>query len=380
MKIDEAQEIIARIKRDKLVASATSADAPYLVVVNNDHKQTRINLVPFEEIKIGRERRYLVKGLIPRVGLTVIWGPPKSGKSFWAFDLVMHVALGWEYRGRRVHQGPVIYCAFEGQKGIEARVEAWRQRFLPEDHGAVAFFLQPVTIDLVKDQRELVAAIQAKKVTPAVVVLDTLNRSLGGSESSDEDMTAYVRAADAIREAFECSVIVVHHCGIQANRPRGHTSLTGAADAQLSVKRDAAKNIVVEVEFAKDGPEGAKVVSRLEVVEVGTDEDGEIIDTCIIMPVDTDASSTSPYVPAGAKTALELLRQALADAGQDGTSSRVPPHTKVVPIRLWRDYCYRGTVTDSDDPEAKRKAFNRASKKLQEINAIGVWNDHVWIV
>jgi hypothetical protein len=80
VKIDEAQEIIARIKRDKLVASATSADAPYLVVVNNDHKQTRINLVPFEEIKIGRERRYLVKGLIPRVGLTVIWGPPKSGK------------------------------------------------------------------------------------------------------------------------------------------------------------------------------------------------------------------------------------------------------------------------------------------------------------
>src|SRR5271166_5616947 len=69
---------------------------------------SRIHLVPFEQIVLGRQRRYLVKGLIPRVGLTVVWGPPKCGKSFWTFDLAMHVALGWEYRGRRVQQGPVV--------------------------------------------------------------------------------------------------------------------------------------------------------------------------------------------------------------------------------------------------------------------------------
>jgi RecA-family ATPase len=69
-------------------------------------------------------------------------------------------------------------------------------------------------------------------------VLDTLNRSLGGSESSDEDMSAYVvRASDAIRDEFDCVVPIVHHCGIDGTRPRGHTSLTGAADAQVAVKR-----------------------------------------------------------------------------------------------------------------------------------------------
>jgi len=26
---------------------------------------------------------------------------------------------------------------------------------------------------------------------------------------------------------------VIHHCGINGDRPRGHTSLTGAADAQI---------------------------------------------------------------------------------------------------------------------------------------------------
>jgi AAA domain len=108
---------------------------------------------------------------------------------------------------------------------------------------------QPVTMDLVKEHGDLIAAIRNIGQVPVAVVLDTLNRSLNGSESSDEDMSAYVRATDAIREAFDCSVLVVHHCGINDSRPRGHTSLTGAADAQLSVKRDYAGNILVTVEF-----------------------------------------------------------------------------------------------------------------------------------
>ena len=41
-------------------------------------------------------------------GLAVVWGAPKCGKSFWTFDALMHVALGWEYRGRRVRQGTIV--------------------------------------------------------------------------------------------------------------------------------------------------------------------------------------------------------------------------------------------------------------------------------
>jgi RecA-family ATPase len=185
--------------------------------------EPRIKLVPFNSIKLGRQRRYLIKGLIPRVGLTVVWGPPKSGKSFWVFDAVMHVALGWEYRERRVHPGPVVYCAFEGQTGIEARVEGFRQRFLQEEPDEIGFYLQPLTLDLVAAQSELIETIRRHLggASPAAIVLDTLNRSLHGSESNDADMGAYVKAADAIREAFTCAVIVVHHCGIEGRRPRG---------------------------------------------------------------------------------------------------------------------------------------------------------------
>jgi len=157
-----------------------------VIALDARRKEPRIKLVPFDKIQLGADRRYLVKGIIPYPGLSVIWGPPKSGKSFWAFDLVMRVALGWEYRGRRVHQGPVVYCCFEGQTGIRARVEAFRQKFLGEDSEGVPFFLQPVTIDLVREHEELIAAIRAIDSPPVAVVLDTLNRS-----SSDTDMSNY---------------------------------------------------------------------------------------------------------------------------------------------------------------------------------------------
>jgi hypothetical protein len=44
----------------------------------------RFHLIPFDKISIADRPTYLAKGLIPRVGLTVIWGPPKCGKSFFA--------------------------------------------------------------------------------------------------------------------------------------------------------------------------------------------------------------------------------------------------------------------------------------------------------
>jgi AAA domain/Toprim-like len=171
--------------------------------------QVRFPLLPFDQLKPGTARNYLVKGVLPRVGLCVAWGPPKCGKSFWFFDLLLHVALGWKYRDKLVQQGVVIYCAFEGAEGFKARAEAFRRKHkLAEDQG-VPLYIMPMRMDLVRDHQGLIAAIREQLpegVHPAAVGLDTLNRSLTGSESSDEDMSAYVNAADAIREAFTCFV------------------------------------------------------------------------------------------------------------------------------------------------------------------------------
>jgi AAA domain/Bifunctional DNA primase/polymerase, N-terminal len=112
--------------------------------------QKHFDLIPFNKIRLDTKPTYLVKGIVPRVGLCVLWGPPKCGKSFLVFDLVMHIALGWKYRGRKVRQGAVVYCALEGCAAFKNRVEAFRQKKLAEDIGEVPFYLMASPLSLVQ--------------------------------------------------------------------------------------------------------------------------------------------------------------------------------------------------------------------------------------
>jgi AAA domain len=205
----------------------------------------------------------------------------------------------------------VVYCAFEGQTGIQARAEAFRQSRPIERDGPVPFYLQPVTLDLVADHKELIAAIKRQSLAPILVVLDTLNRSLKGSQNDSKDMAAYIAAADAIRETFNCAVAIVHHCGIDGTRPRGSTALSGAVDAQLAVRRDSSDAIIVEVEFLKDGAAGDIITSRLVPMDVGKDSDDETISSCVIEPYDVPkAVEVGPKLSKNQQTMFSLLHGA----------------------------------------------------------------------
>jgi hypothetical protein len=342
----------------------------------------RFPLVAFEDVKVDATRRgYLVKGLLASTGLAVVWGPPKCGKSFWAVDIGMHISLGWEYRGRRVQQAPVVYVALEGQHGLPARIEAFRRHHKVK---AAPFFLVTVRLNLIADAKALADDIQAQigAVLPGAVFLDTLNRSLVGSESKDEDMAKYLAAADLLADELGCAVILIHHCGIDASRPRGHTSLTGSVETQLAVKRAESGEVVVTLEFAKDMPEGAEVFSRLEPVTVGTDLDGDTMNTLIVLPTDREHVKIKGKSITGAKrVALDLLRKAIDEAGEPApANNHIPANARTTTEETWRRYAYQGSLTESDEPDSKRKAFVRAAKDLQNAGLIGKWGDYVWIV
>jgi hypothetical protein len=350
----------------------------------------RYPLVPFSELRIGTAPSYLVKGLLPRVGLGVIWGSPKCGKSFWFFDLLAHVALGWMYRAKRVLPGAVVYCAFEGAAGFNARAEAFRRKHSLSDH-PFQLYIMPMRVDLVREHSELIAAIREQlpsDVSLVAVGLDTLNRSLAGSESSDENMSAYVNAADAIREAFTCFVGIVHHCGLDGTRPRGHTSLTGAIDVQIAVSRDISGGILATVEYMKDGAEGERLASQLEVVELGLDTEGDPITSCVVVegPVATagaqpKAQQRKAKLPDGAKIALGALVEAVDELGAiPPESNHIPPKTKAVKIEQWRDYAYRRGISNSDQARARQQAFNRAGDALRGAGRIGTWDNLVWLI
>jgi hypothetical protein len=53
-------------------------------------------------------------------------------------------------------------------------------------------------------------------------------------------------------------VIIVHHCGYNDSRMRGHSSLPGAVDASLAITREG-DVATMAVEYMRDGAEGTEV-------------------------------------------------------------------------------------------------------------------------
>jgi RecA-family ATPase len=277
-----------------------------------------------------------------------------------------------------VRQGAVVYCAFEGAHGYKKRVEALRRHYdLPED-ATVPLYIMPGQANLIAEHGVLISDIseQLGKVRPAAVVLDTLNKSLFGSENKDVDMGAYVRAAEAIRDAFGCVVVIVHHCGYDDTRPRGHSSLPGAVDAQLAVTRTE-EVITVTVEMMRDGPEDTQVVSAVEVIEVGQDQNGKTLTSLAVVPSDADAAARERHGwPRGMSVLHAALKSVLASKGE-----MFQPEAGVLAVRAadqWfvRDRFYATYAEDEEDTTKRQaklqKAFVRALADAQHRGIIRI--------
>jgi hypothetical protein len=342
----------------------------------------------FDTIEIPSDPTYLVKDLLPDVGLAVVFGAEKCGKSFWLFDLMMHVALGWPYRGHDVIQGAVVYCALEGGRGFAKRIVAFRQEFLAQDSDPVPFWLLDVRLDLVREHPALIAAIrtQLNGVKPAAVVIDTLNRALNGSENDDEDMGKFIAAADAVRDAFNCLVVIIHHTPLSGNRPRGHSSLGGADDCQISVERNDASGIVTcKVVHMKDDASDLVLASKLRRVEIGTDSKSNPITSCTVEPVKLDPNTSSnTNLPKTQRFALDALKKVLAstDAVEVKTDSDlakkgIPVGKRVCNSEIWRQRFY--DTYPASTHEAKKKALFRATLDLTNAGLIQLVADYVWL-
>lgn len=111
---------------------------------------------------------------------------------------------------------------------------------------------------------------------------------------------------------------------MDGTRPRGHTSLTGAVDAQIAVSRDeATDDIISEVEWMKDGTEGDIIASRLLIAELGADEDGEPITSCIIVPAESETHKPSAKSKKYESKSVKVFRAAFAEALLAGQIIRV---------------------------------------------------------
>ena len=236
---------------------------------------------------------YLVKGILDAGVMSVVYGPSNSGKTFFALDLVFHMAIGAPWRGRRVQQACVLYLAAEGGRGVSNRIAALR---LSTGKCDVPLALRRGGLDLLRSNADLEAVYSlAREVQdkapdlPLIVVVDTLSRVMaGGDENSATDMTALIRNLDTIREATRSHVMLVHHSGKDVARgARGHSSLRAATDTEIEIQSDKGVRMAM-VTKQRDNPGGETFAFTLEGVRLGTDQDGDEVTSCVVKAADAE--------------------------------------------------------------------------------------------
>lgn len=327
---------------------------------------TRYKLQSATQVLRSDPIRWRVKGVLPQHGIAAIYGPSGSAKTFLALDLAMSIAKGAEWFGYRVVPCPIVYACLEGEAGLSVRIAAYRRKEKAIPAG-IEFITQPMNLLETKDMRDLVAAIRAYDATDGIVILDTLNRAAPGmDENSSADMGHAINAAKLIQQGVGGLVLLVHHSGKDATKGmRGHSSLHAALDAVIEVKRSG-DDREWSVAKAKDGADGKGHPFILEVVNMGDDEDGDPITSCVIRPSAGAGVKTKPLTQAQQMGIDAFMTAASANIGAEDPS--VHAH-----VDQWRAEFYKRSP--ADNPDSKRRAFNRVRVELIELGKIVVTSD-----
>jgi archaellum biogenesis ATPase FlaH len=212
---------------------------------------------------------WLIDGVLPAGGLVGLYGPSGTGKSFVAIDLALCVATGRPWQGHDVAKGSVLYVSAEGGTGVGKRALAWLlTNEVDPTEVDMAWMIEPIPIHTDSDQLEILLnrIIHEARLSPSLVVVDTLARCFDGDENETEDMGRFVAGIDVLRHQLGTTVLVVHHTRLGGDRERGNTALRSAADTMIALEGDG-PGITLTCNKQKDDAE----FDPIELERVGVD-------------------------------------------------------------------------------------------------------------
>lgn len=234
------------------------------------------------DLKPSASSAYLIKNVIPRAEVVMLYGASKSGKSFMALDMACAIGRGIEWRGNRVKQGKVAIVVAEGSGGTYNRIQAYCEYHGIERADVEVFFLKAAPNMTENSQvKELILALQL--FNPDLVILDTWAQvTSGANENSGEDMGKALTNAKRIHQFTGATVLIIHHSGKdEAKGARGWSGMVAAADAILEIRRSGDDRVLM-VEKQKEGAEGLEFGFKLIVVKLGLDSDGDEETSCVV--------------------------------------------------------------------------------------------------
>ena len=347
--------------------AAKAADELAGLAVSKQAAQSRL-LVPVGEL-IGQPARveWLVRGMIERESLALLFGDSGAGKSFVALGITAAIATGTDWHGHRTAAGPVAFLAGEGHGGISRRLKAI------EIHQGIGIKDAPIFVS-----RRAVAMLDAKAVDalvseldalpepPALIVIDTVARAMsGGDENAASDVSGFVAACDRLKSRYRAAVLLIHHVGHGSkDRARGSSALRASLDVEMLLSRPSGTDGVVSLTATKlkDGAPFAPHYFEMTPVSLPwLDDDGEPINSAVLTPADHAASDLEQASSAAALSrhdvqALDVLRELSAKAAAS--------------IGEWRKACEERGILAGKTPEATERAMSRTKSRLLSAGLI----------
>ena len=333
-----------------------TAPSPFDVQAEAERQEQAADLYPLltAEDLIAREPpTFLIDRHIPDVSVGFIYSDPGVGKSFVALDMALCIANGFtDWHGDKINAAEdkreVIYIASEGSFDLRNRLLAWKQ-----ERGVAQlsrrFKVIERTIDFMQneDVAKLVRTVRAAAASPAIVFVDTVSRAMpGADENLQKDMTIFVKGCDAVRDAFGCAVVGVHHAG-KSGDMRGSTVLRGAGDFVIKLERKRGAAVAtLTMEKQKAAPDGWAYQIVFGRVDLGAGQ------TSLCM-------SRMEGAPGGeiSEASADAVLSAMAAAWDAGKPWAMAPQTRerYAVRRMVADFGYRG-----DDAEQVLKAWEAA--------------------
>lgn len=232
---DDAFDFFARGGTEAELERLVEAARPATPGVNGRHK-----LWTLQELLATHFEppTWLLPDLIPEVGLTILGGKPKVGKSWLALQIAGAIGVGDEVFGRRAVQRRVLYFCIEDH--VPRTKSRWRLQENAED-GDVVF---DETLEPLDGEGMNVLEALIGEVRPAFVVIDTLASAKSGKvdENAAGPMADILNALQRMAHSRRLSILLVAHhrkgaIGDPGADLRGSSAISAAADMLMSLVR-----------------------------------------------------------------------------------------------------------------------------------------------
>lgn len=337
-------------------------------------------------------KRWIMKGIIAR-GETSAWiAPPGHGKSALLTEIAVHCAAQRDWRGHKAKEAcGVVFLALERADLCKRRLRAYAKRDglrglpIAVCGGVIDLRASACVGDIVDVVRK--AELQFG-CGVGLIIIDTFNKGIaagGGDEDKARDQNQVAANLRKVQGLLDAHIALVGHTGKNEDRgARGSNALLGDVDVMVQISGDGTKS--ADVTKGNDQPERALAQFRLQVVDLGVDEDGEKITTALVSVeheacVTTDRrKSKRDKLPPKSRAGLDALFELVADGEVTPRPDdvHVPVAVTCVTLAKWKERLQKLAIIDAKS--GYREQFKRIHVTLKNQGMVGIWDDVAWPV